>query len=258
MKIKQLSALCLAASVLTAAPAMAWESADGQFNTSASVALSTDYMWRGSSQTDNEPAISGSFDVNHASGFYAGAWASNTDKMVMQSNLSFEQAHIEINGYAGYANEVGDTGIGYDVGFKRYFFPGTDGQADWNEAYAALNYSHFGLKISHTEDFNATHEEATHYLLTFNHALPMGAHFHAGYAFYDFDDIDDVFGTTPNNIDNPLQDFGVGVSKDFAGFNWDVTYYETLKEGKDATENNNAGSDNKADSRFVLTISKSL
>ena len=255
MKLKQLSALCLAASVLTAAPAMAWESDDGQFSTSASVALSTDYMWRGSSQTDNEPAISGSFDVNHASGFYAGAWASNVD--LGNADGRGNNAHIEIDGYFGYANEIGDTGIGYDVGAMRYFFPGTE-SIDWNEYYAALSYSHFGIKVSHTEDFGGSDEQATHYLFTFNHALPMGAHFHAGYAFYDFDDIDDVFGTTPNNIDNPLQDYGIGVSKDFAGFNWDVTYYETLKEGKDATENNNAGSDNKADSRFVLTISKSL
>jgi uncharacterized protein (TIGR02001 family) len=251
MKLKQLSALCLAASALTAAPAMAWESADGQFSTSASVALSTDYMWRGASQTDNEAAISGSFDVNHASGFYAGAWASN-----VKFDIGGVQAHIEIDAYAGYANEIGDTGIGYDVGFMRYFFPGTDTQGDWNEVYAAVNYSHFGLKVSHTEDFGGSHEAATHYHFTFNHELPMGAHLHAGYAFYDFDDIDDVFGTTPNNIDNPLQDYGIGVSKDFAGFNWDVTYYETLSEGKDATEN--AGSTTAADSRFVLTISKSL
>jgi len=251
MKLKQLSALCLAASALTATSAMAWESADGQHTTSASVALSSDYMWRGASQTDNEMAISGSFDYGHASGLYAGVWASNVDFAV-----GTDQAHLEADIYAGYASEFGDTGIGYDVGFMRYIFPGTDG-ADWNEAYAAVSYSHYSLKVSHTEDFGGTSEEATHYLLGFNYDLPYDVAFHANYAFYDFDDIDAVFGTAPNNIDNPLQDYAVGVSKDFVGFNWDVTYYETLKEGKDATENA-AGSDNKSDSRFVLTVSKSF
>ncbi|MBT3506047.1 MAG: hypothetical protein HN475_09850, partial [Piscirickettsiaceae bacterium] len=63
MKMKKLSTLCLAASTLFAASsAMAWESENGQHSTSASVALSSDYVWRGYSQTDNEPAISGSFD----------------------------------------------------------------------------------------------------------------------------------------------------------------------------------------------------
>jgi uncharacterized protein (TIGR02001 family) len=252
MKLKQLSSLCLAASVLTAAPAMAWESEDGQHSTSGSVALSSDYMWRGSSQTDNEPAISGSLDYGHASGIYAGVWASNVDFAV-----GTDAAHLEADIYAGFSSEFGDTGIAYDLGAMRYIYPGTDG-ADWNEYYAALSYSLFSLKVSHTEDFGGSDEQATHYLLGFNYDLPYDVALHANYAFYDFDDIDAVFGTTPNNLDNPLQDYAIGVSKNIIGLDWDVTYYETLKEGKDATENNNAGSDNKADSRFVLTVSKSF
>lgn len=258
--MKQLSALCLAASALTAAPAMAWESADGQFSTSASVALSTDYMYRGASQTDNEAAISGSFDVDHASGLYAGAWASNVDG---------NDVHVELNAYAGFAGEYGDTGIGYDIGFKRYFFPGNDRNLDWNEGYLGLSYSHFSLTISHSTDALGSGEDGTHYLLGFNHDLPMGLHFHANYAFYDFDDIDDVAfdlggGTVSMaqvnaaNIDDTLEDFAVGVSKDFAGFNFDLTYYNTLSEGEDLTELLNNGSDAKSDDRFVFTISKSL
>jgi len=261
MKLKQLTALCLAATAFAATPAMAWESADGQFNTSASVALSTDYMWRGASQTDNEPSISGSFDLGHASGLYAGTWASNVDG---------DDLHIEIDAYAGYASEIGDTGIGYDVGFMRYFFPGNDRDGDWNEVYVGFSYSHFGLKISHTQDFNATGEDATHYHLTFNHELPMGLDFHAGYAFYHFDDMDKTAGkllggtaadfttAAAANIDDTLEDFGVGVSKEVAGFNFDLTYYNTLSEGEDLTELLNNGSDSKSDDRFVFTISKSL
>ena len=86
----------------------------------------------------------------------------------------------------------------------------------------------------------------------------MDAALHVNYAFYDFDDIDKVMGTSPNKIDNPLQDYAIGVSKHMVGLDWDVTYFETLKEGKNATENGNAGSSNKSDSRFVLTVSKSF
>jgi len=253
MKMNKLAALLAASTMVAASSAMAWESEDGMHSTSASVALSSDYMWRGASQTDNEMAISGSFDYGHASGLYAGAWASNVD--------STRDRHIEVNVYTGYANEIGDTGIGYDVGFRRYIFDGDDGMSggpdDWNEYSLGLSYSHFGLKISHTEDFNGTDEEATHYLLTFNHALPYDMHLHAGYAFYDFNDVDDVFGTTPNNVDNPLQDYAIGVSKDMFGFTWDVTWYETLEDGKDATENA-TGSDNISEGRFVATVSKSF
>ncbi len=250
MKFKQLSALVLAASAFTAAPAMAWESADGQFNTSASVALSTDYMWRGASSTDNEAAISGSFDVGHASGLYVGTWA---------SNIEADNSSVEIDVYAGFANEIGNTGISYDVGAMRYFFPGNDGTGDWNEVYAGLSYSHFSLKVSHSGDVLASGESATHYLLGFNHALPMGLHFHANYAFYHFDDIDDVFTQAEAaNIDDTLEDFNLGVSTEYAGFGFDLTYYNTLSEAEDLVEAGNNGSDALVDDRFVFTISKSL
>jgi uncharacterized protein (TIGR02001 family) len=250
MKMNKLSALLAASTLVAASSAMAWESEDGMHTTSASVALSSDYMWRGASQTDNEMAISGSFDYGHASGLYAGVWASNVDLMI-----NGDQAHVEADVYGGYANEIGDSGIGYDVGMMRYIYAGTDG-GDWNEYYVGLSYSMFSLKVSHTEDFGGSDEEATHYLLGFNYGLPYDVALHANYAFYDFDDADAVFGTAPNNLDNPLQDYAVGVSKDIAGFNWDITWYETLKDGRDATEN--AGSTTASDSRFVFTVSKSL
>ncbi|MDQ7072995.1 MAG: TorF family putative porin [Gammaproteobacteria bacterium] len=79
-----------------------------------SVALSTDYVWRGYSQTDNDPAISGSFDYAHASGFYAGTWA---------SNVSFAtDTDIEIDVYAGFGGEL-DNGLGWDIGWLRYIYP---------------------------------------------------------------------------------------------------------------------------------------
>lgn len=45
---------------------------------SANVALTTDYIFRGFSQTEEGPAIQGGFDVTYKM-FYAGVWASNLD-----------------------------------------------------------------------------------------------------------------------------------------------------------------------------------
>ena len=39
----------------------------------------SDYNWRGVTQTSMDPALQGSIDYAHDSGFYAGAWASNVD-----------------------------------------------------------------------------------------------------------------------------------------------------------------------------------
>jgi uncharacterized protein (TIGR02001 family) len=43
-----------------------------EFSFSANVGLYTDYIFRGYTQTQNEPAIQGGFDVEHSSGLYAG------------------------------------------------------------------------------------------------------------------------------------------------------------------------------------------
>ena len=71
--------------------------ADSPHEFSANVALSTDYLFRGISQTDGSPAISGGFDYTYSPvGIYAGIWASNVDFS------SFgDDDNIEIDYYGG-------------------------------------------------------------------------------------------------------------------------------------------------------------
>ena len=255
MKFKQISSLCLAASVLAAAPAMAWESQDGSFNTSSKVSIATDRMWRGASQTDSEPSVTGEFNFAHITGLYGNLWASNLDRdfgSKMIPNPSFggpmltspaEFGHIELRWSAGYSAELGETGASYDVGVMRYAFPGTD-KNDWNEVYVGVGYNNFSLNVSHSEDALATGESGTHILLGYNKALPMGLQGHANYAFYLLDD--DI-------NDGTLQDFNFGVSKNLVGFDFDITYFNTLSEAEDFVNNHT-----RTDSRFVFTISKSI
>lgn len=239
--MKKTILLMAASSLMTSGAAMAWESENGQHSTSASVALSTDYVWRGYSQTDNEPAISGSLDYGHSSGFYLGTWASNVDFAVEE-----DQAHIEIDVYGGYAGEFGDSGIGYDVGVLRYMFPGTEG-VNWNEVYGSLSYSYFSLGVSHSGDVYGSSETGTYYNLGFDYGLPAGINLSAGVGYYDYDE--DVFGASNPDSAN---DYRVGLSKDFAGFGFDLSYTDTDSDGEDLY------SDDLADGRFIFTISKSM
>jgi uncharacterized protein (TIGR02001 family) len=75
MKNKMIAAVLM----LTAAtPAFAQEEeAEGPISVSGSVALVTDYMFRGVSQSDEGLAIQGGLTVSHESGFYVGTWGSN-------------------------------------------------------------------------------------------------------------------------------------------------------------------------------------
>ncbi len=239
--MKKTMTLMMTGGLLLSGSAMAWESQDGQHSTSASVALSTDYVWRGYSQTDNKPAISGSFDYGHSSGFYAGIWASNVDFGDAAPHTS-----IEVDYYAGYAGAFGDSGVSFDLGILRYDYPGEDG-LDWNELYGSLSYSYFTLGVAHSGDVYGLSETGTYYNLGFDYSLPMDIGLSAAVGYYDYDD--DVFGS--GNPDSAV-DYRIGLAKDFAGFGFDLSYTDTDSDGEDLY------SDDLSDGRLVFTISKSL
>lgn len=227
--------------LLFPAPLLAWESADGQHNTSATVALSSDYVWRGYSQTDNEPAISGSFDYAHQSGLYIGTWASNVDFA-----LNGDQAHLEMDAYLGYANQIGDSGFTYDIGLLRYIYPGTDG-GNWNEVYGTLNYQYLSLFIAHSGDVYGSSENGTYYNLGVNYPLPADITLGASIGYYDYEE--SVFG---NALPESANDYRIGISKELAGFGFDLSYTDTDSDGEDLYGSNIA------DGRFVFSISKSM
>ena len=82
---------------------------------SGNVALTTDYRFRGISQTTSDPAVQGGFDWSHDSGFYLGTWGSNVEFA----------GSLELDYYGGFANNINDN-IAYDVGFIYYDYPGGD------------------------------------------------------------------------------------------------------------------------------------
>ncbi|MBU4568407.1 MAG: TorF family putative porin, partial [Alphaproteobacteria bacterium] len=127
---KQLSRASLLAAALIAAAGTA--SAEGEF--SGNVAISSDYVWRGVSQSNGDMAISGGFD--YANGmFYAGTWASNID---------FEDAsdaNVEIDFYGGIASEFSN-GVTWDLGVIYYVYPDSeDSDLDFVELKGALGYA---------------------------------------------------------------------------------------------------------------------
>ena len=83
----------------------------------SNVALSSEYMWRGMTQTDGQAAISGGFDISGESGAYFGVWGSNVEYG--------DDATMELDYYLGYAGET-EGGLSYDIGYLLYDFPGAD------------------------------------------------------------------------------------------------------------------------------------
>lgn len=87
---------------------------------SGNLSLTSNYLFRGISQTQDGPAVQGGIDYAHPSGFYVGTWASNV-AWVKENGLK-DDNRLEIDLYGGYKGEAGP--IAYDLGLIRYHYPG--------------------------------------------------------------------------------------------------------------------------------------
>lgn len=143
----------------TAAPALAQE-----VTVTGNVSLTTDYAFRGISQTQEEPALQGGFDATFGdSGFYAGAWASSI-------NFGTGGSNMELDLYGGYKFALGP--VAMDVGVLGYFYPGAAddfiGELDFYEVYAKPSIAltdqfTLGGNISYSPDFTNETGDAFYY-----------------------------------------------------------------------------------------------
>ena len=135
------------------------------FTTSGSVGLFSQYIFRGLTQTDRDPALQGNFDINHSTGLYLGMWGSNVSWLRDQygvgnqnlNNATFYKSggSLEIDIYGGFKSEIGKTGLGIDLGALQYYYPGTErgrsegfAKANTTELYGALSYGWVQAKYS--------------------------------------------------------------------------------------------------------------
>jgi uncharacterized protein (TIGR02001 family) len=98
---------------------------------SANVALATEYVFRGISNTSEGPAVQGGFDATCGI-FYAGVWASNLDWGVSGTD-------IEMDWYAGIKPKTGP--ITWDLGIIYYSYPSS------TEAFAGFDNNYVELKV---------------------------------------------------------------------------------------------------------------
>jgi uncharacterized protein (TIGR02001 family) len=207
----------------------------------ANVSLTSDYRYRGISQSNLQPAIQGGFDYAHSSGFYIGNWNSSISWISDAASASGNSASapIEMDFYAGYKYEW-SKGFTADVGILQYYYP-TSGATGFitnpntTELYAAQNFTFDSvtgyLKFSYaaTTLFGFSNSVGSNYTdLTVNYdtgvwGLTLNAH--AGYQY--------VAGTASgasvsNNSLYSYTDWKLGVTKDFgSGLTLGVAYLGT-------------------------------
>jgi len=124
--------------------------------------IGSDYVFRGVSQNDGDPAISAGVDVTQAL-FYAGAWAGN----VSFAGDADADTDAEIDLYAGVRPAFG--GFDWDFGVVGYVYAGQPDGADYDyvelkaAASRAVGRATLGAAIYYSPDFfGASEDEATY------------------------------------------------------------------------------------------------
>jgi uncharacterized protein (TIGR02001 family) len=117
------------------------------------VGLYSEYLFRGIAQTAGKPALQGGFDYAHASGFYAGTWASNISWL--EDFGAYTRSSLEWDFYGGYKGNFTED-LSYDVGLYYYYYPGSKNpgvvSADTFEGYVGLGWKWLSAKLSYNFD----------------------------------------------------------------------------------------------------------
>jgi uncharacterized protein (TIGR02001 family) len=180
---------------------------------SATVTAVSDYDFRGVSLSATDPALQGSIDWAHDSGFYAGIWGS----CCLDFGPGTETSN-EVDLYAGFAGETGG-GFGWDAGIVYYSYWPDDDEVDYPEIYLGGGYGPVKVKAWYTNDYGNLDVDA--YYIEGNLNYDLGQNFsliaHAGYNFGDY--WKDVFG-------DEAIDYAVGVGYALGNFNLVLKYID--------------------------------
>ncbi|GLR48726.1 TorF family putative porin [Sphingomonas astaxanthinifaciens] len=126
--------LLTTAAILAAAfPMRASAETAPPFTVTGGTSLVSQYRFRGISLSDEKPAIQGTINLTHASGAYAGAWASSLDGFGELGG-----SNLELDLYGGYKLPVGKATL--DAGVLYYAYPGSKGGTfEFFEPYANVS-----------------------------------------------------------------------------------------------------------------------
>ena len=181
----------------------------GDLSLDGSLAVTSDYRFRGISQSNNDVALQGSINLNHVSGLHAGVWGSSIDF----NKVEVEDATLELDYTAGYAFSVSDVAV--DVGYIYYTYPndGSNDNNDYGEIYAAADWKGANVGVNWTDDGYAKSGKATYVF--------------AGYS-YDFGPV-----TVGAQVGETFLDTATFANGDDKYFNFEVSATVTLLEKLD-------------------------
>ncbi len=241
-----------------------------QADVTGTATITTDYDFRGFTQSANDVALQASIDYASEGGWYAGIWGSNIGYFsdfdaILGANNRFAQTEIDL--YTGFKGTAGD--LGWDAGIVYYAYPNAS-DLNYVEIYGKLSFSILSAGLYYSDDFGgldgapnggvnslfadsnptaagnqavATGESFYLYGDLNIPAGPLVIGLHAGYS--DGDGIEGLLNylTSPYANESSYMDYSVGLSYPVSNFTLGMKWV--------ATDAGDRGSDD----RFLLTFS---
>jgi uncharacterized protein (TIGR02001 family) len=215
---------------------------------SGNVAVQSDYLFRGISQTSTKPAIQGGLDLAAPVGVYLGMWGSSVN---FGEDLSAGQrAQVEMDVYGGVRRKL-DGLADVDLGVTGYLYPGAAGSRHYDFLELGLGLSRGLGPVSATAsaryspDYFAGSGHASY--LSLQAALPVSRVTLSGSVGHQWIEDNDTFGTPD------YTDFGAGLGIAWAGFNLSGKVLAT-----DLEEAECFGGSNLCKPRFVLAVARAM
>lgn len=172
---------------------------------STNVGFTSDYLWRGVTQSGDDSAISGGIDYSHESGFYAGTWTSSLGG----------GSQYELDLYAGFSGEA--SSVSYDVGLIQYMYPIGDEKLDFTEAQVTVGYGPASLYVAQTIDTEDSSASADSLYVALSAETAVSKDYTVGFTFgsYSGDDIKAGFGDDYTHLALKLskEDFTFAIEK---------------------------------------------
>ncbi len=128
--------------------------------------LTTNYMFRGITQTSNTPAVQGGLTYKFEKpGIYFTLWGSNVNFLDPRGT----NATVEFDTVAGISNSIGEH-FTYDINIDRYNYPESD--ASYNEAIANFGFYFLTAQVAFSSNVYNLHGNGTYYNIGATYDIP--------------------------------------------------------------------------------------
>lgn len=219
---------------------------DREFSWSVTLGATSDYVFRGISLTEEDPAAQGSIDMSYGI-FYAGAWASNVDGDGDKATDTLGFSPWELDLYMGITPSLGQ--FNFDFGVVGYLYPAAENSGEYIEFKAGVKTEVVkdltaGVTLWYTPDQD-NYSEGYSVEGSLAYALPQVGIFEPSisgmYGYTEADDAAFFLG-----LDDSYSYWNIGLGVAVEKFSMDFRYHDTdLNDGL-------------ADERFVFSAKVTL